>query len=297
VTDSRRGALLVAAAAICWSTGGLLARLVATDAWTTTFWRCLFSAAFITLAVSAARGGGAIAQWRGIGVPGVAVALCLATASTCFILSLSYTSVANTSILMSVGPYAAGLLGWIVLGERVRLRTWATMAVTLTGVVIMVSASYATGRITGDLLALAVAGVFAMASVLVRRHPDIPMASAAGLGALFAVIATAPIASPLAASPRDVALLALFGIGQLGVGFLLFTRGARLIPVAEASLIGMLEIVLGPLWVWLLLGENPGGPTLVGGAVILTALAVHAMLDLRPVRLGASKAPSQVTAG
>jgi drug/metabolite transporter (DMT)-like permease len=208
----------------------------------------------------------------------------MATASTCFILSLSRTSVANTLILMSVGPWVAGLLGWVLLGERVRARTWLTMGVALGGVVAMVSGSHGTGRLAGDALAIAMAAVFAMATVLVRRHPEIQMTPAASLGAVLAGLAVLPMASPLAATPRDVALLALFGIGQFGAGFLLFTAGARMIPVAETSLIGMLETVLGPLWVWLLLGEEPGARSIAGGLVILAALALHTLLDLAAPR-------------
>src|SRR6187455_2238640 len=100
-----RGMLLVAGAATCWSTGGLIARLVSTDPWTTTLWRCVFSAAFLIVVVAVVRRQGVLAQWRATGWPGVGIAACMATASTCFILSLSYTSVANTLILMSVGPW------------------------------------------------------------------------------------------------------------------------------------------------------------------------------------------------
>lgn len=294
MTNARRGMLLVAAAAVCWSSGGLIARLVTTDAWTTTLWRCAFSASFLMVVGALLGGGGVVAQWRRIGLPGVAVAACLAVASTCFVLSLSYTSVANTLILMSIGPYVAGVLGWLVLGERVPLRTWLTMAVALGGVVVMVSDSYGRGRLTGDVLAIAMASAFALATVLVRRRPDIQMTPAAGLAAVFAALTVLPMAAPLTASGRDIALLALFGIGQLGAGFLLFTRGARLIPVAEASLIGMLETVLGPLWVWLVLRENPGAPALIGGGVILAALVAHTLGELR---LGASTAPKPVEAG
>ncbi len=272
--------LLVAGAATCWSTGGLIARLVTTDAWTTTMWRCVFSAAFLMLVVAGVRRQGVIAQWRAIGWPGLAVAACLATASTCFILSLSRTSVANTLILMSVGPWVAGLLGWLLLGERVRPRTWLTMGAALGGVVVMVSGSYGAGRLAGDVLAIVMASTFAMATVLMRRHPEIQMTPAASLAAALAGLAVLPMASPLAVSPRDLGLLALFGIGQFGAGFLLFTAGARLIPVAETSLIGMLETVLGPLWVWLLLGEEAGVRSIVGGMVILGALAMHTLLDL-----------------
>ena len=275
-----RGMLLVAGAATCWSTGGLIARLVSTDPWTTTLWRCVFSAAFLIVVVAVVRRQGVLAQWRATGWPGVGIAACMATASTCFILSLSYTSVANTLILMSVGPWVTGLLGWLLLGERVRPRTWLTMGVALVGVVVMVSGSYGTGRLAGDGLAILMASAFAMATVLVRRHPDIQMTPAASLSAVLAALLVLPMASPLAASPRDLGLLALFGIGQFGAGFLLFMAGARLLPVAETSLIGMLETVLGPLWVWLLLGEEIGVRSIIGGLVILGALVLHTLLDL-----------------
>ena len=272
--------LLVAGAATCWSTGGLIARLVTTDPWTTTLWRCVFSAAFLIVVVAVVRRQGVLAQWRATGWPGVGIAACMATASTCFILSLSYTSVANTLILMSVGPWVTGLLGWLLLGERVRPRTWLTMGVALLGVVVMVSGSYGTGRLAGDGLAILMASAFALATVLVRRHPDIQMTPAASLSAVLAALLVLPMASPLAASPRDLGLLALFGIGQFGAGFLLFMAGARLLPVAETSLIGMLETVLGPLWVWLLLGEEIGVRSIIGGLMILSALVLHTLLEL-----------------
>jgi drug/metabolite transporter (DMT)-like permease len=273
--------LLVAGAAICWSSGGLIARLVATDPWTTTMWRCTFATLFLAGFVGVVRRQGILAQWRAIGWPGVAVAACLASASTCFILSLSRTSVANTLILMSVGPWVAGLLGWLVLGERVKLGTWLTMSMAFAGVAVMVSGSRGAGRLSGDLLAIVMASIFAMSTVLMRRHPEIQMTPAAGLGALMAALAAAPFASPFAASPRDLLLLAVFGAIQFGGGFVLFTAGARLLPVAETSLIGMLEMVLGPLWVWLVLGETIGARSIVGGLIIVSALVAYTVFEYR----------------
>ena len=272
--------LLVAGAATCWSTGALIARLVSTDPWTTTLWRSVFSGAFLVTVVALVERRGVVAQWRAIGWPGLAIAACMATASTCFILSLSRTSVANTLILMSVGPWVAGLLAWLVLGERVRPSTWLTIGVALAGVVVMVSGSRATGRLAGDALAIVMACAFATATVLVRRHPHIQMTPAAGLSAVLAALITLTMATPLSVSPRDLGLLALFGVAQFGVGFLLFMAGARLLPVAETSLIGMLETVLGPLWVWLALGEAIGVRSLVGGGLILGALAAHTLVDV-----------------
>jgi drug/metabolite transporter (DMT)-like permease len=277
---TRHGALLVAGAAVCWSTGALIARLVTTSPWTTSFWRSVFASLFLSLVLSIARRRTVVAQWRDGGRTVLAVAVCMSVASTCFIFSLAHTSVANTLILMSTGPYVAGLLGWILLGERVAPRTWLTMSVALAGVVVMVSSSESRGAMVGDLLAIVMACSFAIATVLVRSHPEIQMAPAAALATTITALVALPLGDPLTTAPRDLLLLAFFGVGQFGAGFLLFMAGARLIPVAESSLIGMLEVVLGPLWVWLVLNERPGAASLAGGALILVALLANTLVDL-----------------
>jgi drug/metabolite transporter (DMT)-like permease len=272
---------------VCWSSGGLITRLVSTSPWTTNLWRSVFASLFLALVLWIVRGRSIVAQWRDGGLPVLGVALCMALASTCFIFSVAHTAVANTLILMSTGPFVAALLGWALLGERVAPRTWLTMGIALAGVVVMVSNSYTHGTIVGDLLAIVMAASFATATVMVRRHPDIHMTSAAALATTMTALVALPLASPLATTPRDLALLAFFGIGQFGAGFLLFMAGVRLIPVAESSLIGMLEIVLGPLWVWLVLNEQPAAASLTGGALIVVALFANTLIDLvTPRRAG-----------
>ena len=276
----REGFWLVAAAALCWSTGGLIARLVGTSPWTTVFWRSVFCAAFLFSAVAIARRGRLAAVVRETGWPGVLMASCFATASTCFIMALARTSVANTLVIQSLSPFIAGLGGWLFLAERVRRRTWIAMSVALLGTVVMLWGDAGAGSRIGDLLALGTATAFAGATVVVRWHRTVPMPAAAALAAMIGAMLALGWADPSSATAGDLALLALFGIGQLGAGLLLFTAGARLIPVAEASLIGVLECVLGPLWVWLAVGERPGAFSLVGGAVILSALIAHTAVDL-----------------
>lgn len=287
-----RGILLVAAAALCWSSGGLLARIVETDTWTTVFWRGIFSAVFL-LGIGVARtrrvapdspmsASGRLLPT--VGWPGLVMAIGFATASTCFINALARTSVANALVLQSTSPFIAALLGWASMGERVRMRTWLAMAAALCGTAVMASRSWGAGSIAGDLLAVVTAAAFATAAVAVRRHGEVNLPMAAGLaGLLGAAVAWWP-ARPLSASAGDLVLLAVFGAVQLGLGLMLFTVGAQLIPVAEASLIAVLESVLGPLWVWLALGETPSQASLLGGGIILGALVAHTAVDLRRAR-------------
>jgi drug/metabolite transporter (DMT)-like permease len=279
-STARRGALLVAGAAMCWSSGGLIARLVGTDPWTTSLWRSVFASLFLGLVLSRLGRHPVRLPWRRGGGVVVVAAACMALSSTCFIISLAHTSVANTLILMSTGPYVAGLLGWLLLGERVPLRTWLSMGVALAGAVVMVSDSYGRGAILGDLLAVVMACSFAVATVLIRSHPETPMATAAVLATALTALLALPLSDPLGTAGRDLLLLAVFGLGQFGSGFLLFVAGARLLPAAQTSLIGMLEIVLGPLWVWLALGERPAAAALAGGALILAALLASTLTEL-----------------
>ena len=277
---TRRGVLLVACAAVCWSSGGLIARLVTTTPWTTSLWRGLFATLFLAVVLRIVRGRGIVAQWRDGGRPIAAVAACMALASSCFIFSLAYTSVANTLILISTGPYVAGLLGWLMLGERVAARTWITMGVALAGAVIMVSDSYSRGAIVGDLLAIVMAVSFATATVLVRSRPETPMAPASALATTLTALVALPFSEPLRTTARDLGLLAAFGVGNYGLGFLLFMAGARQNPAAQSALVGLQETVHGPLWVWLVLDERPGVATLIGGAFILAALLANTLLEL-----------------
>lgn len=279
-----RGTMMVAGAAFCWSIGGLLQRLISTDAWTTIFWRSLFAAVFLVASVMWRERGRGLAPFKDAGWAGLAVGVCFAVGSTMYVLSISLTHVANTLIVLSTSPFMAAVLGWIVLGERVRGRTWAAIAAAFAGIAFMVLHSAAAGNVLGDLLAFGPPLVVAIATVLIRRGRSVRMIPSAAIAAVVAMLLTLPFARPGAIIAPDLPLLLLYGIGQLGIGMILFLNGARLIPAAEASLIALLEVILAPLWVWLFLHEVPSEAALVGGSLVLAALIVHALLDARDAR-------------
>ena len=282
--SERRGALLVFGSAAVWSFGGAIARfLEVTDSWVMVFWRSVFAATFL-LGFMLYKEGPArsLQRFVAMGLPGLGVALCFATASTAFVVALSYTTVANVLLMQAGVPLLAALLGFMLFRERVGKATWAAIACVIAGVAIMVSASLG-GAVSplGDGLALLIAVVFACATVITRRHAEVGMMPAVCLGTLIAALVSASLVQQFAVSAADLGLLFLFGAANLGLGMALFVSGARLLPAALAALIGTAEPVLGPVWVWLVHGELPGARTLLGGTVVFLALLAHLAWQFR----------------
>jgi drug/metabolite transporter (DMT)-like permease len=287
----RRGALLVFGSAAVWSFGGAIARtLQITDSWAIVFWRSVFAAAFLLAFMLWRDGPRATAQsFRSMGLPGLGVALCFATASTAFVVALAYTTVANVLLMQAGVPLLAALMTYLLFGERIAGATWAAIAAVIAGVGIMVSGSLG-GHVSpiGDGLALLVAVVFASATVITRRHADVRMMPAVCTGTLIAAVVASTLAAQFTIGVADTVLLFLFGAMNLGLGLAMFVTGVRLLPSALAALIGVAEPVLGPLWVWLFHGELPGVRTLVGGLVVFVALLAHLGWQFRQQ----SKAPA-----
>ena len=297
--EERIGYLLVFLSALMWSLGGTIARFITIDdSWTVVFWRSVWAAAFL-IAFMAWRDGprGTLKLFRDMGLPGLAVAVCFATASTCFVVALSYTKVANILLMQAGVPLLAALLSWLLFREKVSAATWAAIAGVIVGVAIMVSESLG-GAVSpiGDGLALLIAFMFSIATVITRRFAQVRMTPATCLGTILAALFAASQVGQFAVSPRDMGFLFAFGVINLGVGLAFFATGARLVPAAGAALLGTFEPILGPIWVWLVHGEVPSARTMVGGVVVVAALLVHIGLELRrqsrPARPGTTGIPS-----
>lgn len=275
---ARLGVWLVLGSAVVWSFGGALGRLFdMVDSWTVIFWRSVWAALFL-LCFMLIRDGlhGTIRLFANMGLPGVAVGLCFATASTSFIVALGHTTVANILLIQAGVPLIAALIAWIVFRERVTLPTWIAISVVIIGVAVMVSESFA-GTLSpiGDALALLIAFCLATATVITRHFAHVRMLPAVCLGTIIAACTSAMMAGSVAVGWNDMGLLFVFGALNLGFGLALFVTGARLVAAPVVALIGTAEPVLGPLWVWLFMSETPSGRTLIGGAIVLTALVTH----------------------
>jgi drug/metabolite transporter (DMT)-like permease len=289
VTETARhrlGVLLVAGAALWWSSGGIFIRSVHTDPWTTIFWRSVSAAATMFLFIAIRKRAAVFSHFREIGWPGVIIGLCFCGASTCYIPAVLLTSVANTLILQSLSPFIAALLAFFLMGERVDLRTLIAMLVSALGVYVMVAQSIGGGSYLGNFLGLAIGVFYALAVVVTRYRRNVQMLPASCLATVFAAILSFAVLAaahrmPWPVAPTDLAWLVGFGALQLAVGMLMFTYGVRLIPAAEGALLSIIEAVSAPIWVYFIFGEDPGIRAIVGGYIVLAAVTVYAALDLR----------------
>jgi len=273
----RRAVLFMIIAAICWSTGGILVRqLSIVNAWEIVFWRSLFMAAFVAGVLLVLHGRALPRAVRAVGRPGLLSGLFLAGTFFFFIASLTHTTVANTFVLMSVSPFLAAIAGRLVLKEPVPVRTWLAMAVAFAGIVVMFGDAMESGRLLGNLLAFGVSICFAAQVTMLRKfHATVDMLPQVMIAGLWTLVPAFLLAGPFAATPRDIAILVFMGCVQLGTGCLLATAASRQLSATELGLLALLEPIIGPLWVWLLMGEDPGGHALAGGALVLAAVIAN----------------------
>lgn len=268
--------VLLVISALIFSTGGLFVRsLEHPQAWTTVFWRSFAACVSLSLLIVWRERGNwaqSIASVRG---PGAIVAMTFSASSIAMVVALSRTSVAIVLVIFSLSPLAAALLAWIFLRERVPNYTWLAIAITVGGVVFMVSGQGSSSSLSGILVALTIPLAFGSGIVMIRRHREISMLPAMLVGAAMSFVISIPFAHPLEVTRHDFFLLLVFGGAQLGVGLAVFSIGAPKVPATEVALLSMLEPIAGPIWVWVFKDEYPGVPALIGAGIVFGALAAH----------------------
>jgi drug/metabolite transporter (DMT)-like permease len=287
----RKAVALMLLVTLLWSTAGVVTRhLDAARSFEVTFWRSAFNALALAAAFSVMRGP---AFWRRLvrsPWPVWASAVCWAVMYTAFMVAITMTSVANVLITMSTGPLLTAIMSRVVLGHRLKPRTWGAIGVAGAGIAWMFG--HEAGVSDADqLIGIAVAfcvPVAAASNWTLLQHvhhgkteEGKDMMSAVLIGALISMFGVLPFALPLQASAHDLSLLAMLGVFQLAIPCLLVVRVTRVLPGPEISLLGLLEVVLGVTWAWLGAGERPGAATLVGGALVIGALVVNELLAMR----------------
>jgi len=211
------------------------------------------------------------------------VAYSLGTIS--FIFAITHTSVANTLIILSTTPLFAAIISRLLLHEKMEARTLIAIALVALGITVIASGSEdGHGSRLGDLVAMLGAFFLACGFTFVRRFPQASTFAAISVSGLLTAVLILPLAAPLTISQADLGYLLIMGIYMLPLGTALMFIGPRYIPAAEVGLLLLLESIMGPVWVWLILDEVPGERTLIGGAIVLSTLALNTAWALRQGR-------------
>jgi drug/metabolite transporter (DMT)-like permease len=277
---------LVLLAGTLWSFGGLIVRQIETaNEWQIIFYRSCGVVGTLLILLAIRNRGAVLATFRAAGVIGIIAGLCIAGSFVSFIFSLTHTTVANALFLASSSPFMAAVLGRIILGERVRRPTWVAMVVAVLGIAIMMGQGTAVGDLFGNFMALTAALGFAGFTVALRWGRAVEMFPAVCLAGVFSLIVTGVMAihggHGLTISAHDLLLCLIYGSVVVACGLMMYTRGSRHLPAAELTVLSLTEVVLGPVWVWIGVGEVPSGMTLVGGAIVLASIAGLAMIGMR----------------
>lgn len=285
-------ALMVTAATL-WSIAGVVTRtlspgLQAGGGFEIVFWRSLFAALFVAghLFLIDRRG---IAPVLAAGRAGLVCGAMWCVMFSCFMFALTLTTVANVLVVMGIGPFVTALLARAVLGTPIPGRTVAAITAATLGIVAMFAQDPGAGppgrHAAGMLVALLVplAGAVNLVT-LARSGSRVDLIPAVLIGGVLSAALTFPLALPMQATASDLGWLALLGNVQLALPCMLLVLAARRLSPPEIALIGMLELVLGPLWAWLGAGETPSHATLAGGAVVLAALFANEITGLLGAR-------------
>ncbi len=279
---------LMVAAPVLWSSAGVVTRhLERAGAFEQVFWRSLFACAFVAATLALFQKRTPLKSMRAAGWAGLFSGALWAVMFTAFVIALSLTTTANTLVTMSVSPLLTVLLARMLLNDPIPARTWLAAGAAAAGIAWMFreGLSASDSRHVGGMLVAFLVPVASSANVIALRASAarVDLVPAVMLGGALSALIALPLALPFSASGRDVLLLALLGIFQLGLPCMLLVLASRALLAPELALLGLLEVVLGPLWAWLGAGEVPARATLVGGVLVLGALAGNELAGFRGI--------------
>lgn len=280
------GVLLVILAGLIWSTQGLIIRqLDSTATWSILFWRSAGTVPMLFVAMSISSRGHPLASLRKAGIAGMIGGVGLVFAFAGSIYSMQATTIANAVFLFSASPFFAAVLGWAILGERVRPATWIAIAVAVLGMFVMVREGLAAGALDGNIAALISALGFAAFTIALRWHRLEDMLPAVFLGAVFSMIVAALVqlsrGEVLVLSNPDIAISMALGAGVVGLGLAMYTLGSKGIPAAELTLLSQIEVLMSPIWVFFFLDETATWGTFAGGAILTAAVVYNGLSGAR----------------
>ena len=284
--EARLGLVFVFMAGVLWSTVGLGIRLIEeATVWQILLYRSISLNLFLAIVIYLRSKENLFTVIRAAGLPACVAGLALVGAYSGAIYGIQSTSVATAMLLFACAPFIAAILGWLFLREKVRKATWISILFAMLGIGIMVQDKSTGSALLGSLAALGSAFGFAVFTVALRWGRSVEMLPAVLLSGIFAIFITSSICLlsglPFQISVNDTGISMGMGVFQVGAGLVLYTLGSKTLPAAELTLLSLAEVLLGPVWVYLFLNEVVTLSTLVGGLILLLAIAGNAISGAR----------------
>ena len=281
LTNQQKGSLLAFTAVLLITPDSLLIRLSHIDTWGLLFYRGAIPFVVVLLGLLLVYKTSFFKLLFSMGYAGVAYAITLAITNITFIISIQNTNVANTLIMLAMAPMLSAVFGAFFLKENPDTKTWTTIFITFTAVIYIFYDSIQLGNFFGDIFGFITATGLAIGAVIIRSAKDKNLVPSAVVGKLLVAIFALFFVKNYELVETDIYIVPLMCILCVAIPFVLVTIAPRFITAAEVNLFFLLETILGPIWVWLVVKEQPSLETIQGGMVIIVAIAIHSYLSLK----------------
>ena len=281
LSDQKKGSLLAFIAVMFITPDSLFIRLSNTDTWGLVFYRGLIpflSVFFIMIFIYKFD---FFKMLFTSGYHGLIYVSTFSITNVTFVVSIQNTNVANTLVMIATAPMLSAILGAIFLKEPPDKKTWISIIITFLAIIYIFSDSLKLGNFYGDVLGFITAIGLAVGAVTVRSGKTKNLVPAAVVGKLFVAIFALFFIESFVLIDQDLIIVPLMCILCVAIPFVLVTIAPRFIPAAEVNLFFLLETIIGPIWVWLIIKEQPSLETLQGGLIIITTIAIHSYLKLK----------------
>ena len=283
LSNQQKGSLLAFVGVMFITPDSLFIRLSSIDTWELLFYRGAIPSVVILIALILFYKSNLIKVTLAMGLAGLFYALTFSITNITFIVSIQNTNVANTLVMIATAPMLSAILAAVFLKENPDRNTWIAILITFLAVVYIFFDSFKLGNFFGDIFGLITALGLAVGANIIRSVKDKDLVPAAVIGKFLVAIFALFFVDNLILQGRDNIIVPLMCIMCVGIPFVLVTIAPRFITAAEVNLFFLLETIIGPLWVWLIIKEQPSEETIYGGILIIITIAVHSFYKLKKV--------------
>ena len=281
LTDQQKGSLIAFTAVMFITPDSLFIRLSDVDTWGLVFYRGIIPFLTVFLVMLLIYKLNFFRILFTSGYPGLIYVATFSVTNITFVVSIQNTNVANTLVMIATAPMLSAILGAIFLKETPDRKTWISIIITFFAIIYIFFDSLKLGNFYGDILGFITAIGLAVGAVTIRSAKSKNLVPAAVVGKLLVATFALFFIESFLLESKDLLIVPLMCILCVAIPFVLVTIAPRFIPAAEVNLFFLLETIIGPIWVWLIIKEQPSIETLQGGVVIILTIAIHSFLKLK----------------